>query len=267
MKKSLILLVFLAYTAGCQQTARRTDHIYAPLDSGKILQGQTNFGRITAQGQDTTKCHIQARLFAKAPTRREAREILAQSQAKLIAHESGLQVVIDHPKLPDNRSVGGDLTLELPTDCGIDVQTDFGKIKVNNLYGGITAQTDFGDIHCEDIAGPVRLKTNFGKIKVRKVKSQNLSLDSDFGSLYLIYTADTPNPMEGHLSTDFGKITVYLPESYSGHINGSTDFGSVRSLRPLQVKGHIDKEKLDGHIGTGDSHVTAQTDFGSVRIH
>lgn len=261
------LLLMLLLAAGCQQTARRTDHIYAPLASGKVLQGQTNFGRITAQGRATDKCYIQARLFAKAPTHREAREILAQSQAKLIAHENGLEVVIEHPELPDNRSVGGDLTLELPTDSGLDVQTDFGKIKVNNCYGGITARTDFGDIHCEDIAGPVHLETDFGKIKVRKVKSQDLSLDSDFGDLYLIYTADTPNPMEGHLSTDFGKITVYLPESFSGHISGSTDFGSVRSLRAIQVKGRIDKESLDGRIGDGTSQVTAQTDFGNVRIH
>ncbi len=267
MKRSLILLALVALTAGCQNTARRTDTLKAPLSAGQTLSAHTEFGSITVQGDTGNECQVTARIFAQAPTLREAKEILTQSQAKLVPTDAGLDMFIEHPKLPENRCVGGDLLIQLPNVCGLNGQTDYGKIKIQQVHGGVKAYTDFGRIDCDGIAGPVDLKTDFGKIKVHQVESQNLSIDSDFGDLLLVYSGDTPNPLTGTLHTDFGHIKIYLPELFSGHIEGKTDFGSVSSSRPLQVQGHLNKDNLTGRIGAGNSHLTATTDFGSIRIH
>ncbi len=269
MTKGCLVLIsaLLIASAGCQHTVRRTDELNAPLASGQVLQGQTDFGKITARGGQIQECIVQARLFAKAPTRREARELMDQSQAKLIPTDNRLKLVIEHPKLEGNRTVGGDLSLDLPSDCGLDVKTDFGHIDIKCLHGGITAQTDFGDIKCQDIAGPVRLKTDFGKVKVCQVVSQDLAINTDFGDLTLTYSEATENPMKGDLSTDFGKIKVTLPTAFNGAIEANTDFGSARCCRPIHIQGKVGKEHLNGRIGSGESRLTAKTDFGDIRIH
>jgi DUF4097 and DUF4098 domain-containing protein YvlB len=77
------------------------------------------------------------------------------------------------------------LDIQIPLGSDIDVTTDVGGIKMNNLEGKVMGKTDVGNIQVGNIQGDVKLSSNVGKVicEVPEEISAEVKASTDVGTI------------------------------------------------------------------------------------
>lgn len=254
-KASLIVfLLLLPFFTGCciihidgsKGKYQRTEQLNTPLAPNSRLIANTDIGNITVLGKDITDCNVTAQICVKAPTEQEAQEIADKIKIQLKQSGSTLTIKIERPHKKRNRKISIDLNITIPTQTSLVLETDVGKINIENVAGQINAETDVGTITCENISNDIELRTDVGAIKV-------------------IYSKNAPSVINADLSTDVGNINFTAPANLSATVHASVDVGSISTNLPLTVTGMIGKT-LNGTLGAGKGALNFRTDVGSIKI-
>lgn len=162
--------------------------------------------------------------------------------------------------------------------------TNSGEVKLTDLAvsGDLTAHSDFGSLTLERVgAEAYDLSTNSGEITVNGA-SRSVKAHSDFGNVVVtngeavtldLKTNSGSVTFSGSLgdgphtlSSDFGSVTLSLPEGAALTFDLQTDFGKIRSAFPITTHGDLDTDHWVGTINGGGASLTAKTNSGDISL-
>ena len=274
-KSSLaFLLCLLTVTAGCcigpgscwQAKHKRTEQLSAPMAGLEAVDVETLFGSIKVVGGDVTDCRIEAKICARAPSAEEAKQLAEKVKIKIVPLDKNLNIIVDKPKLGNNRSIGVSFDIIVPRKTNVECSTSFGSVKLRDICGNVNARTSFSGVECENIEGSVDLETSYGRIKCRNITSTDIDADSSFGEIDIACSRQTPPQINADITTSYGDIEFTAPPGFSGQVDLETSFGSIRTDLPITVKGIINKDKIKGAVGDGNGKLRLETSFGSIKV-
>ncbi|MBI2333505.1 MAG: DUF4097 family beta strand repeat protein [Chloroflexi bacterium] len=141
----------------------------------------------------------------------------------------------------------GDIVLTSATAGSYDIHTSNGNLTIDGVKGTLKAYTDFGDIEIINARSVVlELDTNNGNI--------------DFsGSL-----GEGPH----NIRTDFGDVTLSIPDDSNLSVDLTTEFGDITSDIPITVTltGDLKDNEQTGSINEGGGLLTIDTNNGDIHI-
>jgi DUF4097 and DUF4098 domain-containing protein YvlB len=177
-------------------------------------------------------------------------------------------------------SAGVDVTITVPpqTDVDLDTSNGFielhglegsgslkssnGKIVLDNMRGNFDGRTSNGRIEVNAVEGSVILKTSNGKIDVRSVQGE-FDVESSNGSVF--YNGNMTAGGSNRLVTSNGDVVVELQGKPSVVLDAETSNGEVTSELPILAT-VTRKERLVGKIGEGEADLYIRTSNGDVTI-
>jgi hypothetical protein len=185
-----------------------------------------------------------------------------------------------------NLIVPNNITLNLHTDRGIirvnDVNgaiiatTQLGNIELKNIGNTITAQTEEqGTILIEKAQGNIKATTNKGDITITDA-SKSIIATTQKGN---ITTACTEVPATSKIvlnSQASGGIMLALPSTVNATLQGKTAHGKLTSDHYVTIKPYTTKlgkaarrefeKQVDGILGTGEAEIHVTSNHGNIKI-
>lgn len=246
-----LLIVAFSFGCGniddiCKAKYEKTEHLSAPLAQGQTLELRNNVGEITITGADVAECSITAAITAKAKTEEDAEKLAEEVRIKLEPSGDKLYIKVEKPADKFGQSIIIDFNITVPKQTALQLATDVGEIKIENITKSIKTETDVGAVYCKEITGDVDIETDVGEVNV-------------------IYSKIASGVCNATIETDVGKIDFTAPPDFSAKLDLSTNIGGIETNLPLDIKGTLGK-KTSGVIGKGEGEVTLKTDIGSIKI-
>lgn len=248
-----------------------------------LFTAQTSNGFIEVQGIEDSVCSITAKITGRAATELRAQELAHATKLSLRQENQTLKTVIDKPKLISNESVSVSLTVRIPRnkaiklntsngritvssmDRSVSISTSNGKVEINNVAGPIEARTSNGKILLENIPGSLNARTSNGAIECRNIAGA-IHASTSNGSVNIEYAKEAPADTDVHITTSNGSIRLTLPKEYSASAVVQTSLGKIHTDRPVTTSGRIDKT-LRGTFGDGAfAKLYLKTTNGSIYI-
>jgi DUF4097 and DUF4098 domain-containing protein YvlB len=189
------------------------------------------------------------------------------------------------------------VTIEVPRDYNLDLQTSGGDINVRQVNGTALGRTSGGRINVESIRGDVRMRTSGGRMDARSIEgSVDLATSGGTISASQIDGRVRANTSGGSIrierlsgavdaqtsggsinielagkndgitaKTSGGSISLRVPNSTSGNLNASTSGGRV-STDLTFTSSDVGKSSLRGKLNGGGPEILARTSGGSIQI-
>lgn len=139
----------------------------------------------------------------------------------------------------------GDVTVTQVDAEGYELEAESGKVSATGVQGKVTARSNFGDIVVTDgISATLDLETQSGGITYR-------------GSL-----GEGPH----RLHTDFGDVSITLPEDSAFDFDLETGFGDIHSGFEVTISGELNEKHWVGTVNGGGPRLAISTRNGGISI-
>jgi hypothetical protein len=99
--------------------------------------------------------------------------------------------------------------IRVPADLELRVESDNGSIAINGTSAPIAADGDNGSIRLADVSGPIEVATDNGRVEGTRLRSQQVTADSDNGRVQLEFEVA---PMTVVATSDNGRVEVVVPD-------------------------------------------------------
>jgi DUF4097 and DUF4098 domain-containing protein YvlB len=184
------------------------------------------------------------------------------------------------------KSSFGDLSFENGSTASLTLDSDNGKIKItkfdiskklgiDNSFGdivltGTTAgsydiHTSNGNLTIDGVKGTLKAYTDFGDIDITNARAVVLDLDTNNGNVEFSGSlAEGPHSIK----TDFGDVTLAIPDDSNLNVDLTTEFGDITSEIPITVTltGDLKDNEQTGTINEGGGLLTINTNNGDISI-
>ncbi len=187
-----------------------------------------------------------------------------------------------------------DFNLIVPADVKLELHTERGLIKVQDVNGPISATTISGNIELKNVAGTVVAQTDeSGSIAIFNAQG-NVKATTNKGDITVadasksviactkkgnITTACATVPSTSKIvlnAENSGAITLALPSAVNATLQGKTAKGTLTSdhyvtLKPFTTKltrktrRELEKQ-VDGVLGTGEADIRLTCNSGNIKI-
>ncbi|MFQ5510823.1 MAG: DUF4097 domain-containing protein [Candidatus Krumholzibacteriia bacterium] len=260
-----MLVVFLTLSAALALAGRRT----SKTESFKVKKGGELVVRAENVGAD-----IEIRVWTRSEVKVEVDGIPEEDIEDLEISASGNTVHVDYyGRRGWHRSGHILISVDVPPEFSLDLQTSGGDIEVNDrLSGTVKAATAGGDIEIDQVDGEVSLRTSGGDITARDVLG-NAEFQTSGGD---IDVGDVKGKLSAH--TSGGDITVGAVENdldaktaggdiEVGDVGGYADVSTAGGdVRLGEVSGTADLRTAGGDIEllSASGRVTARTAGGDI---
>jgi DUF4097 and DUF4098 domain-containing protein YvlB len=223
-------------------------------------------------------------------------------QWSLLIEQTETGVRIHPPELEAGIEQLVDITLQLPRQTNLIVQTRRGDIRVEKLEGTLHLNATHGDVSLHHIDGSLEATTIRGDLYLEHFKGTRIQIDTQSGDLYLRdaeaeqvrlhathgdisierlntqqlnaetvkgdITAELLQPLTGQarLNTVSGDIELYLPDGSDCQVSLRTVAGDIEcalSCREVSRERH----SFQGVCGEGKGTLTAEAVHGDVLIN
>ncbi|MCS7064954.1 MAG: DUF4097 domain-containing protein [Fimbriimonadales bacterium] len=181
----------------------------------------------------------------------------------LLIEQTDTGARITAPELNADISQTVDLTLQLPRQINLLVQTERGDIRVEKLDGELRLHTKHGDLSLHHITGVVEAKVAHGDIYLEHFKGARVQFDTQNGDLYL-HDAEAEqvrlHATRGDVSIERLNTQRLSVETVSGDIEAELLQPLTGEARLTAVSGDIELRLPDG----GDCQVSLRTVSGDI---
>jgi hypothetical protein len=115
-------------------------------------------------------------------------------------------------------------TISLPPSLDVTVDADDGSVDVVGITGAVDVDTDNGSIEMDSLAGPIRATNDNGRIEGDRLRSANVSADTDNGRVVLAFEEAPTNVFA---TSNNGSVEVVVPDDGTAYrLDMDTDNGS-----------------------------------------
>jgi hypothetical protein len=237
-----------------------TDHVAGVRPK---LQAITPHGEIQVQGADVEQVQVHMKVETRAATPLRAQELLKQVTLEITTTDEENQVKVLQPRIGSNESVRADLSILVPHQTELDLQTGLGQVEVTGIEGSLAVLDQLGAIKVRNFKGDAHLETSLGNIEIsQSVLEQELVAISHLGDLIIEASLARRNVLESSL----GDLTLLLLPAESYVLEGRISLGKFTILVPF--KGEQSRERIQGIVGEGEQRGSIFVDLslGSLEL-
>jgi hypothetical protein len=224
---------------------------------------QADFGRVTVT-------NVTGALTARS----NSGEVTATG---IQAGEGAINLRSDFGSVTLKESVAGEVTLnsnsgkleltDIAATGKVTANTDFGSVTVTNVSGkAYDLHSNSGTITAEGVSGALKAHTDFGGIEITEALTVTLDLRTNSGGIdFSGSLGDGPHAVH----TDFGAITLKLPEGTALDVDLRTDFGKIKSAFPVTISGNLGEAEsthFTGPINGGGDTLEVSTNSGNIAL-
>lgn len=182
-----------------------------------------------------------------------------------------------------------DYDIALPPDASINIDSESGPIKIENLQGSVTVDSDAGDVNISNVSnGAVQVETVNAGITLNGIKNSRVSVTTTGGTVHMTavtgpkVTVETTNggiSYDGDfagggfytLTNHSGDIDVKVPASASLDLTARSVKGTVTNDFPFQKPQHptfqvSQGKSFAGTSNSGASSVELRSFSGKIRV-
>jgi len=214
---------------------------------------------IITGGFDGGRVEAEVRLRGASPD--ALQEKLREWSLLVEQMETGVRIIA--PELEAGIDQTVDLTLQLPRQVNLVVQTERGDIRVEKLDGELRLHTKSGDLSLHHITGAVAATTVRGDIYLEHFKGARVQIDTQNGDLYLRDAEAEQvrlHATRGDISIERLNTQQLSVETVSGDIEAELLQPLTGEVRLTAVSGDIELRLPDG----GDCQVSLRTVSGDI---
>jgi DUF4097 and DUF4098 domain-containing protein YvlB len=182
-----------------------------------------------------------------------------------------------------------DYEIALPSDTGINIDSENGPIKIENIQGNVTVESDSGDVTIANVNnGVVQVQTVNAAITLSDLKNSRVSVTTTDGAVHLTsvtgpkvsvettngaisYAGDFAGGGTYTLANHGADIDVKVPDNASLDLTARSVKGSVNTDFPFQKPQHptfqlMEGRSFAGRLNSGASSVDLRSFSGKIRI-
>ncbi|MER5624747.1 hypothetical protein ABT061_27310 [Streptosporangium sp. NPDC002544] len=111
---------------------------------------------------------------------------------------------------PDGPNCRADYTLSLPGTTDVEVQSRFGTVSVNGIWGDLRLSTATGDVVVDGTRGALRARTEVGNVHGTGLRSAGADVETGVGDVELGF-ASPPGDVRAVVRTA-GNVEVRVPD-------------------------------------------------------
>ena len=202
-----------------------------------------------------------------------------------------IKITVTHK---DQNAAGStaDLTLLIPKNMTVSLNSQYGSIIAQQLMGNITASTKHGDIKFKEVSGTIIASTHQGKITIKE-SSGNIKATTEKGPITIeksmhsvlastgtgdinVSCLNVPSQCTINLNSKSGTINLKLPSPCNADVYAHTTKGQLTcehfiTTKPqtLQLNNKTwqrFKREISGILGSGEAKINLASTNSSINI-
>lgn len=172
------------------------------------------------------------------------------------------------------------LQIMVPTDTPLKIDSEFGKIHVEQIGGSLESDSEFGPVLVRGSKGTLVINNEHGETKVvshrgdAHIRTQfgatiingiegNLVVNAEYGETNIRGLNDEAVVK---LNQSFGEGTIYLPVNYKGSIRAVSEWGEVTTPFELERSEEMFTQSMQGRVAEGEGRVDVTSSFGGIQV-
>ncbi len=259
--------------------SEETLHLSVPLK--KAVQIHNANGRTAIIGEKRDDIEVTATKQARAESSQAADELIDNMAVSTEIVAGVLEIEVEIPR-KWNRVGRVGITVRMPNDVQIAVESSNGKVNVCGMRADVLARSGNGSVCIHDVIGDLKLtaanariccKHTCGRLAARS-SNGSVELDDHSGAI----SATTSNGSiraslskvahEGiKLATSNGRIVLDLPPELDAEMDVRVDNGVIRNDRSEEPGLTETTGRVRGKLGHGGPLIKLRTSNGTVAIH
>ncbi len=155
--------------------------------------------------------------------------------------------------------------VRIPRESDLNIHTDDGNVRVENVTGNLQFETGDGDVRLRDVEGSLHADTHDGNVEVNG-RFNVLSLHTGDGNIDAEVGAATPPQSGWLLRSGDGNIRLKLPDSLGADLDAHTGDGEVNVGFPVTASGVGKENSFRGKINGGGVSIELRTGDGDIKV-
>lgn len=210
------------------------------------------------------------------------------------AVQDGNAITIDVPKPSPletsgmRRSPGANLVVSVPTQTAIVARSGDGSIQVRRVTGRVDVDTDDGSVRIEEVGGGVVVRTGDGRVECRKVDGRaeirtgdgsvaldgvlaGVAIETRDGGIEVTGRPGSRTDSDWDVTTGDGSIRLEVPKDFGAEIDARSGDGRVRvdtmtDARRSGERDEDDRSSVTGRLGAGGKALRLRSSSGSITV-
>jgi hypothetical protein len=244
------------------------------------LRVETTAGRINVVGTEGPVTVEVSRITGR-PVEVDHRDGVLRVRQRSPRAGLGLQFLLDW--LTTGQRHEAAVSLAVPPDCRVYVDSASGPIVLSNLHESVAVQsvagevtlaeihgrtnvsTTSGDIVAESVTGDLSTRTVAGAITIITADGGHAQATTTSGAITLDLATATTGSVD--LSSVAGALTIRLPHRPDLTVEMSSTSGRTTSAFPdVEIRRYHGSSRMRGVLGSGAGRLTATTVSGSLTL-
>jgi DUF4097 and DUF4098 domain-containing protein YvlB len=211
------------------------------------------------------------------------------------AGQNGNVITIDVPKPSPlvttgfRRTPSASLIVSVPTQTAVAARSGDGAVTIRRVHGTVDVDTDDGNVRVEELKGDLKIRTGDGAVDARQIEGGaridtgdgNIRADGVFKGLYLEtrdgaidFTVRPGSDVESDWSvtTGDGNVRLELPEGLNAELDAQTADGRVHldkaggQAGPAGESDEHERTSFRGRLGSGGKTLKIRSGSGSIAV-
>ena len=158
-----------------------------------------------------------------------------------------------------------DITIQMPREGNVNLNTGDGEIAVADLKGAMDLRTGDGAENLDNVDGNLHATTGDGHIQVTG-RFDELQLRSGDGHVDARAAAGSNVASNWRLESGDGSISLEVPSSLAADVDLHTGDGHIDLDVPITAQGQIRGNDVRGKLNGGGNLLTIHTGDGSIHL-
>jgi len=155
--------------------------------------------------------------------------------------------------------------VRIPRESDLNIHTDDGNVRVENVTGNLQFETGDGDVRLRDVEGSLHADTHDGNVEVNG-RFNVLSLHTGDGNIDAEVGAATAPQSGWLLRSGDGNIHLKVPDNLGADLDAHTGDGEVNVGFPVTASGVGKENSFRGKINGGGVSIELRTGDGDIKV-
>jgi len=155
--------------------------------------------------------------------------------------------------------------VRVPRESDLNIHTDDGNVRVENVTGNLQFETGDGDVRLRDVEGSLHADTHDGNVEVNG-RFNVLSLHTGDGNIDAEVGAASAPQSGWLLRSGDGNIRLKLPDNLGADLDAHSGDGAVHVGFPIGTSRNGNENSVRGKINGGGISIELRTGDGDIKV-
>ena len=155
--------------------------------------------------------------------------------------------------------------VRVPRESDLNIRTDDGNVRVDNVRGNLQFETGDGDVRVRDVEGSLHADTHDGNVEVHG-RFDVLSLHTGDGNIDADVSAASAPQSGWMLRSGDGNIRLRLPDNFGADLGAHSGDGEIHVGFPITTSRSGKENSVRGKINGGGISIELRTGDGDIKV-